>query len=141
MSLQCTSHALLRLVSGLAQPITPPSGIVGEESNNRIGRLRHRAHLHCMQNEDGAFCWRDGCEECLSLTKATQATSEALATLSDLYEANVKSFLPAWSLIIYWLTCHQAATVLMPQQELLVETCQPYRRYKVNLLYYIGVTD
>jgi len=43
-----------------------------------------------MQNNEGAFCWREDCKECLSLTKAVQNTAEALSAVGDLYGANVR---------------------------------------------------
>lgn len=42
-----------------------------------------------MQNDDGAFCWRDECKKCLSTTKAVQETAEAIALVAELYDANV----------------------------------------------------
>ncbi|CAG8578682.1 8825_t:CDS:10 [Paraglomus brasilianum] len=40
-------------------------------------------------NEDGAWCWRDGCQACLNLTKAVQSVSESLQSVADLYESYI----------------------------------------------------
>ncbi|RIA99387.1 hypothetical protein C1645_747570 [Glomus cerebriforme] len=47
-------------------------------------------------NEDGAWCWRDGCHACLSLTKALQSTVESMQTIADLYESYSKESVIPW---------------------------------------------
>lgn len=88
-SLDALSLTLLRLVSGLAQPDAPADDDEDEPAHE-IRRIRHRARQHRLQNEDGAFCWREGCEDCLSLSKAVQTTAENLSAMGHLYEANVR---------------------------------------------------
>ncbi|TFY70943.1 hypothetical protein EVG20_g2061 [Dentipellis fragilis] len=41
-------------------------------------------------NEDGAWCWREECEDCLRLTKALQKTSETLQSVADLYDDHAR---------------------------------------------------
>ncbi|KAF8270474.1 hypothetical protein EI94DRAFT_1777873 [Lactarius quietus] len=41
-------------------------------------------------NEEGAWCWREGCEDCLKLTKALQKTSETLQNVADLYDDHAR---------------------------------------------------
>ncbi|GBB92078.1 hypothetical protein RclHR1_01960028 [Rhizophagus clarus] len=47
-------------------------------------------------NEDGAWCWRDGCHACLSLTKALQSTVESMQTIADLYDSHTKETVIPW---------------------------------------------
>ncbi|KAG2046260.1 hypothetical protein BDR06DRAFT_203016 [Suillus hirtellus] len=39
-----------------------------------------------LLNKEGAWCWREGCQDCLKLTKAMQKTSDGLQIVADLYE-------------------------------------------------------
>ena len=39
--------------------------------------------------ENGAWCWRDRCLPCLSLTKALQSTSETFYAISEEYVEHV----------------------------------------------------
>ncbi|KAI0261246.1 hypothetical protein BC834DRAFT_830596 [Gloeopeniophorella convolvens] len=41
-------------------------------------------------NEQGAWCWRENCEDCLKLTKALQKTSETLQNVADLYDDHAR---------------------------------------------------
>jgi len=41
-------------------------------------------------NEQGAWCWREGCEVCLKLTRALQKTSETLQSVADLYDDHAR---------------------------------------------------
>ncbi|KAI0251172.1 hypothetical protein BJV78DRAFT_1282682 [Lactifluus subvellereus] len=41
-------------------------------------------------NEQGAWCWREGCEDCLKLTRALQKTSETLQGVADLYDDHAR---------------------------------------------------
>lgn len=87
------AFALQRLVAGQAQPPDLPHSLTADDADEPTDptrRLRHRARLHKMQNEDGAFCWKDACADCLSTSKAVQAATEAMSTVSNLYEANVR---------------------------------------------------
>ncbi|ORX89579.1 hypothetical protein K493DRAFT_318594 [Basidiobolus meristosporus CBS 931.73] len=51
--------------------------------------------LDCV-NEEGAWCWREDCKECLKLTKAIQQTTETMQTIADFHEAYVKDTLIEW---------------------------------------------
>ncbi|KZS87259.1 hypothetical protein SISNIDRAFT_433832 [Sistotremastrum niveocremeum HHB9708] len=44
-----------------------------------------------LLNNQNAWCWKDDCEECLSLTKAMQRTAEHLQTIADLHDNNARS--------------------------------------------------
>ncbi|CAG8741749.1 15818_t:CDS:2, partial [Dentiscutata heterogama] len=59
------SYALLRLITG------HDTG----ENNDSV-------------NEEGAWCWRDGCKACLSLTKALQSTVESMQAIADMYKSH-----------------------------------------------------
>ncbi|KAG1870008.1 hypothetical protein F4604DRAFT_1773130 [Suillus subluteus] len=43
-----------------------------------------------LLNEEGAWCWREGCQDCLKLTKAMQKTSDSLQTVADLYDDHAR---------------------------------------------------
>ncbi|KAJ3820075.1 hypothetical protein F5880DRAFT_1615887 [Lentinula raphanica] len=43
-----------------------------------------------VMNEDGAWCWREGCQDCLSLTKSLQRTAETLQSVADLYDDHAR---------------------------------------------------
>ncbi|KAG2342303.1 hypothetical protein BDR05DRAFT_357037 [Suillus weaverae] len=43
-----------------------------------------------LLNEEGAWCWREGCQDCLKLTKAIQKTSDALQITADLYDDHAR---------------------------------------------------
>ncbi|CAG8548987.1 31463_t:CDS:10, partial [Racocetra persica] len=67
------SYALLRLITGHDAC----------ESNDSI-------------NDDGAWCWRDGCKACLSLTKALQSTVESMQTIADMYKSHINDTCIPW---------------------------------------------
>lgn len=43
-----------------------------------------------LLTKDGAWCWREGCEECLKLTKAMQRTADTLQSVADLYDDHAR---------------------------------------------------
>jgi len=43
-----------------------------------------------LVNSYGAWCWREGCVECLKLTKALQKTADTLQTVANLYEGHAR---------------------------------------------------
>ncbi|KAF9072231.1 hypothetical protein BDP27DRAFT_1320612 [Rhodocollybia butyracea] len=57
-------------------------------SNGQKSKLRYKGK-GCM-NADGAWCWREGCRECLTLTKALQKTAETLQIVADLYDDHAR---------------------------------------------------
>ncbi|CAG8802434.1 14712_t:CDS:2, partial [Dentiscutata erythropus] len=47
-------------------------------------------------NDEGAWCWRDGCNVCLSLTKAIQSTAESMQVIADMYDSHKKEVIIPW---------------------------------------------
>ncbi|THG93241.1 hypothetical protein EW145_g8426 [Phellinidium pouzarii] len=43
-----------------------------------------------LVNEEGAWCWREDCADCLRLTKCMQKTAETLQGVADLYEDHAR---------------------------------------------------
>lgn len=133
------SLATTSLISGLAQPNDVPKGDNEEtvESVNETRRRRERAKAHNLQNSDGAFCWREGCDSCLGTTKALQNMAEAFALLSDVFDANVglmnvsviAKLRPALRRVML-----QARTVMVKPLEQLTEYSLPRERYRVRPL-------
>ena len=88
------AHSLVRLVSG--QSLPPPSHdhvLEPEAAGNKdegAGELQsRRAREWCVQNEQGAYTFREEDEEGLGLAKAVQAAGEALAGVAKLYVEQV----------------------------------------------------
>ncbi|EKM57596.1 uncharacterized protein PHACADRAFT_115831 [Phanerochaete carnosa HHB-10118-sp] len=77
------SYSLLSLITSKPLARASTAGIP-EEEEDRDPKLK--GHM----NEDGAWCWREGCTECLQLTKAMQKTSETLQTVADLYDDHAR---------------------------------------------------
>ncbi|CAG8681807.1 11391_t:CDS:10, partial [Acaulospora morrowiae] len=96
------SFALLRLITGKS---------VGEGNE-------------CV-NEDGAWCWKDGCNACLSLTKALQYTVESMQTIADMYDSYTKETVIPW--IESYKMYSQPATDYEPLIDMHNGT---YRKYK-----------
>ncbi|KAF0489518.1 PX-domain-containing protein [Gigaspora margarita] len=67
------SYALLRLITG------HDTG----ENNDSV-------------NDEGAWCWRDGCKACLSLTKALQSTVESMQAVADMYKSHINDMCIPW---------------------------------------------
>ncbi|KAI0918426.1 hypothetical protein AcV5_002420 [Taiwanofungus camphoratus] len=76
------SYSLLSLVTSKPLASAPTTGI--EEEDEDSGKTKG------LMNQDGAWCWRDECEDCLKLTKAMQKTSETLQSVADLYENHAR---------------------------------------------------
>lgn len=77
------SYTLLSLIT--AKPSSAPAlGAVEEE-------IDASPQLHGLLNNDGAWCWRDDCQDCLQLTKAVQKTAETLQSVADLYDDHVSA--------------------------------------------------
>ncbi|GJE85133.1 PX-domain-containing protein [Phanerochaete sordida] len=77
------SYSLLSLIT--SQPLAQASTAgIPQEEGDRDPKLK--GHM----NEEGAWCWREGCAECLKLTKAMQKTSETLQTVADLYDDHAR---------------------------------------------------
>ncbi|KAI0337995.1 hypothetical protein BDW22DRAFT_1338600 [Trametopsis cervina] len=77
------AYTLLSLITSKPLMEAPPSSIPEhDESEDRPSK----SHM----NSDGAWCWREGCDECLKLTKAIQKTSDVLQTVADLYDSHAR---------------------------------------------------
>ena len=72
-----TGNQFQRLAFGLLALIT---GTMEENDNGNGG----------VTEEDGAWCWRDKCRPCLSLTKALQSTSDAMQDIAMHYQEHVR---------------------------------------------------
>ncbi|PPQ66553.1 hypothetical protein CVT24_007118 [Panaeolus cyanescens] len=84
------SYSLLGLITSkhLASPGTP--GTTDDDDADFSSNQAAKADLKGLTNNDGAWCWRDNCPDCLSLTKATQRTSETLQTIANLYDGHAR---------------------------------------------------
>ncbi|PIL23132.1 hypothetical protein GSI_14441 [Ganoderma sinense ZZ0214-1] len=80
------SYSLLSMVTAKPLASAPTTGLREEEEED--GEQNSATHGHV--NEDGAWCWREGCESCLKLTKAMQKTSETLQIVADLYDDHAR---------------------------------------------------
>lgn len=77
------SYSLLSLITSKPLASAPTTGISEEDEEESS---KAKGHI----NEDGAWCWREGCEECLKMTKGMQKTSEVLQTIADLYDNHAR---------------------------------------------------
>ncbi|TFK49029.1 PX-domain-containing protein [Heliocybe sulcata] len=77
------SYSLLSLITSKPLASAPTTGISEEEEEDNPQRKG-------LLNDDNAWCWRDGCQECLKLTKAMQKTSETLQNVADLYDDHAR---------------------------------------------------
>ncbi|KAF7795635.1 hypothetical protein EIP86_006800 [Pleurotus ostreatoroseus] len=77
------AYSMLSLITSKPLASAPTTGINEEDEEDASGT---RGHM----NEDGAWCWREGCDDCLKLTKAMQKTSETFQTVADLYEDHAR---------------------------------------------------
>ncbi|KDR80060.1 hypothetical protein GALMADRAFT_62609 [Galerina marginata CBS 339.88] len=81
------SYSLLSLIT--SKPMTSssaPGTTSDEEGENGKSDEKKKGLL----NNDGAWCWREGCSECLKLTKAVQKTCETLQTVANLYDGHAR---------------------------------------------------
>ncbi|KAJ3921657.1 hypothetical protein F5877DRAFT_75980 [Lentinula edodes] len=98
------SYSLISLITckPLAATSQSPhiSGIAEEDededsdSSSSPDSLNTKTHVKYkgkgLINEDGAWCWREGCRECLSLSKSIQRTAETLQNVADLYDDHAR---------------------------------------------------
>ncbi|KAF9494964.1 hypothetical protein BDN71DRAFT_1470800 [Pleurotus eryngii] len=77
------SYSLLSLITSkpLASPSTPNISESDGPSDPKTNGL---------SNGDGAWCWREECEECLKLTKAMQKMTDTLQNIADLYDDHAR---------------------------------------------------
>ncbi|KAI0045016.1 hypothetical protein FA95DRAFT_1561581 [Auriscalpium vulgare] len=91
------SYSLLSLITGKPIASAPNSDALAHEQyydsdspfESEADKPPEKKHKGCV-NEEGAWCWRDGCEECLRMTKALQKTSETLQSVADLYDDHAR---------------------------------------------------
>lgn len=97
------SYSLISLITSKPLAATSQSphipGIAEEDededsdSSSPPDSLNTKTHVKYkgkgLINEDGAWCWREGCRECLSLSKSIQRTAETLQNVADLYDDHV----------------------------------------------------
>lgn len=80
------------------------------ESSRNMGLSSHQSDLlrslrdHAveagLQNSDGALCWKKGCTECLSVTKALQLLGESLETIAGIYsDSAIESLAPVQDIL------------------------------------------
>ncbi|KAJ7640857.1 hypothetical protein DFH06DRAFT_1052595 [Mycena polygramma] len=77
------SYSLLSLITSKPLASAPVTGASEEEED-------YNAKGKGLLNDDGAWCWREGCTDCLKLTKAMQKTSETLQSVADLYDDHAR---------------------------------------------------
>ncbi|KZT70045.1 hypothetical protein DAEQUDRAFT_690082 [Daedalea quercina L-15889] len=86
------SYSLLSLIT--AKPLASSSStnttsphINGEDDDeDEDGARQRRGHV----NADGAWCWRENCEDCLRLTKTVQRTAETMMSVADLFDDHAR---------------------------------------------------
>ncbi|CAK5261888.1 unnamed protein product [Mycena citricolor] len=77
------SYSLFSLITSKPLASAPTTGTSEEEED-------YNTKSKGLLNEEGAWCWREGCTDCLRLTKAMQKTSEALQNVADLYDDHAR---------------------------------------------------
>ncbi|KAG2154261.1 uncharacterized protein EDB93DRAFT_1248458 [Suillus bovinus] len=77
------SYSLLSLITSTPLSSAPVAGIKEDAEDTPSQR-------NGLLNEEGAWCWREGCQDCLKLTKAMQKTSDSLQTVADLYDDHAR---------------------------------------------------
>ncbi|PWN44860.1 hypothetical protein IE81DRAFT_320829 [Ceraceosorus guamensis] len=96
-SFRHTSRALLRLTTGAG--LGPKGHAAHSESNESesaygpaMGRLGTRGESGAT-NEDGAWCWRPDCKDCIAATRSTQSLALALEDVGDLHDYHAREAL------------------------------------------------
>ncbi|KAJ3790418.1 hypothetical protein GGU10DRAFT_170906 [Lentinula aff. detonsa] len=96
------SYSLLSLITSKSLAATTQSphipGIAEEDEeeddDDSSSSTNIKPHLKYkgkgVMNEDGAWCWREGCQDCLILTKSLQRTAETLQSVADLYDDHAR---------------------------------------------------
>ncbi|KAF5388740.1 hypothetical protein D9757_004790 [Collybiopsis confluens] len=90
------SYSLLSLIT--CKPLASPGHVTGipeedesEDDNEHVGmNPKDRYKGKGLMNEHGAWCWREGCQECLVLTKSLQRTAETFQSVADLYDDHAR---------------------------------------------------
>ncbi|KAI0002165.1 hypothetical protein BJV74DRAFT_817412 [Russula compacta] len=93
------SYSLLSLITTKPIATLPSAGVTVREEDLYFQSEREESdeseeHEHKKAkgyvNEQGAWCWREACEDCLKLTRALQKTSETLQSVADLYDDHAR---------------------------------------------------
>lgn len=90
------SYSLLSLISAKPIATLPSAGVNTREedlyfqSDEEEDESEEPKKAKGYVNEQGAWCWREGCEDCLKLTRALQKTSETLQSVADLYDDHAR---------------------------------------------------
>ncbi|KAF8870696.1 hypothetical protein CPB84DRAFT_1818323 [Gymnopilus junonius] len=82
------SYSLLSLIT--SKPMASSSHAPGTTSDEKAENSKDDERNTGLMNKDGAWCWREGCTECLSLSKAVQKTCETLQTVANLYDGHAR---------------------------------------------------
>ncbi|KAF8591301.1 hypothetical protein K439DRAFT_1327615 [Ramaria rubella] len=80
------SYGLLSLIT--STPIaggSPIPGMGDDDSEDDLNSSRKG-----LMNNEGAWCWREGCEDCLKLTKSLQRMAETLQSIADLHDDSAR---------------------------------------------------
>ncbi|KAJ7598847.1 hypothetical protein C8J56DRAFT_915178 [Mycena floridula] len=77
------SYSLLSLITSKPLASAPTTGVAEEDEE-------YTSKDKGLMNHDGAWCWREGCQDCLKLTKAMQKTCESLHSVADLYDDHAR---------------------------------------------------
>ncbi|KAH9940322.1 PX-domain-containing protein [Amylocystis lapponica] len=80
------SYSLLSLITSTPLASAPTTGIGEDEEDEEDTISTKKGHM----NDAGAWCWREGCDDCLRLTKAMQKTAETLQSVADLYDDHAR---------------------------------------------------
>ncbi|PPQ86618.1 hypothetical protein CVT25_006802 [Psilocybe cyanescens] len=85
------SYSLLSLITSKPMASSSAPGTTREEEDaSGHSTEKNGDKKKGLVNSDGAWCWREGCSECLKLTKAVQKTSETLQTVANLYDGHAR---------------------------------------------------
>ncbi|KAG6919790.1 hypothetical protein DXG01_000290 [Tephrocybe rancida] len=77
------SYSLLSLITSKPLASAPMTGVNEEDD---LYDVKSKGLL----NEDGAWCWREDCQDCLKLTKAMQKTAETIRVIADSYDDHAR---------------------------------------------------
>ncbi|KAG5643644.1 hypothetical protein DXG03_000570 [Asterophora parasitica] len=73
------AYSLLSLITSKPLASAPITGVTEEDD---LYDVKSKGLL----NDEGAWCWREDCHDCLKLTKAMQKTSETLQGVADIFD-------------------------------------------------------
>ncbi|KAF9269127.1 PX-domain-containing protein [Marasmius fiardii PR-910] len=77
------SYSLLSLITSKPLASAPTTGVAEEDED-------YNSKDKGLINDEGAWCWREGCKLCLGMTKAMQRTAEILQGIADLYDDHAR---------------------------------------------------